>query len=193
VSDISVAVAMPLVESVKMQTVMSLLQITSQPKQTITVIFVKDSLLHEARRSAVLKAQSIGATHLLFLDSDMVVPGDIVQKLVAHNKYIVGVNSHIKALPSKTTVKFMNEKGDYMEYDGEMPKELFKCYSVGTGVMLVNMKIFKIIEKPWFFYQTDGDNFQGEDIWFCKQAHEKGIDVWCDPTIEIGHVGDYVY
>jgi hypothetical protein len=35
--------------------------------------------------------------------------------------------------------------------------------------------------------------FIGEDVNFCKRANEMGLEVWCDPTIRIGHIGEYLY
>jgi hypothetical protein len=33
----------------------------------------------------------------------------------------------------------------------------------------------------------------GEDLYFCRKARAWGLEVWCDPTIEIKHIGDYEY
>ena len=189
-SEIKVVIGMPLIESIKMETVISLLGITSNVKQSTSVVFVKGSLIHDARKSIVLKAQSVGATHLLFLDSDMSVDSDIIDRLLADGKDIVGVNSHTKSIPPYSTVKFLNDEGKiYVE--NNIPKELFKCYACGTGVMLINMKVFSVIDKPWFFY--DLDEQISEDVWFCRQAQRKGIEVFVDPTVRVGHVGDYEY
>jgi hypothetical protein len=34
---------------------------------------------------------------------------------------------------------------------------------------------------------------QGEDMAFFADLRELGYDVWLDPTIQLGHVGNYVY
>jgi len=33
----------------------------------------------------------------------------------------------------------------------------------------------------------------GEDVAFCQQAAEAGLEIWCDPTITLSHIGDYHY
>ena len=191
-SEIRVVIGMPLVESIKMETVISLLGITSNVKQSTSVIFVKGSLIHDARKSIVLKAQSVGATHLLFMDSDMTAPNDTIDRLLAHGKDIVGVNSHTKSIPTYSTVKMINDEGKII-VENNIPKELFKVYACGTGILLVTMRVFDIIDKPWFFYDPDEKAPISEDVWFCRQAQRKGIEVFCDPTLKIGHVGSYEY
>jgi hypothetical protein len=60
--------------------------------------------------------------------------------------------------------------------------------------MLVDTGVFKLIDMPWFFFKSLGGNaFMGEDYWFCERAKEKGIEIWCDPTIAVGHLGTYQY
>ena len=41
--------------------------------------------------------------------------------------------------------------------------------------------------------ELDDTDFVGEDIYFCKKVNEAGFGVWCDPTIDVGHLGLYRY
>jgi len=75
----------------------------------------------------------------------------------------------------------------------ELPSTLFKCYSVPNGFMLVNMKVFDLISYPYFKNDWEGDGFKGGDIYFCENVRKAGIDVWCDPTVTVGHIGSYTY
>ena len=43
-------------------------------------------------------------------------------------------------------------------------------------------------------YQKYGNCFTpydqlGEDLAFCKKADELGIEIWCEPTVRVGHIG----
>jgi len=67
------------------------------------------------------------------------------------------------------------------------------------GVGLIDMRVFERIEKPYFEFITykKGD-FKGmvkigEDGSFCEKVKKVGIDIYCDPTIAIGHLGEYEY
>lgn len=190
--DTKIAIAMPLVESIKMQAVISMLDIVSNAKHQIDFIFVKDTMVHVARTSAVLKSRSIDATHIMFLDSDMSVEGKVIETLLSYDKDIVGVNYHAKHLPLESVLKFQDEDGKTVQT--VVPKGLGKCYAVGTGCVLIRMDVFERIEKPWFFYEEDEDKpSMTEDVWFCRQAHRKGIDVWYTTDIVAKHIGEFEY
>jgi len=134
-----------------------------------------------------------GSSHVFFLDSDMVVKGDVIQRLARHNKAVVGAMYNERRLPLTSTVKVKKDGVLSNSTTTELPKQLFQCYAVGTGCMLIDIKVFEKIEKPWFFFSSfpDGSLDYGEDVWFCDQVQKAGLSVWCDPTIEIKHVGEY--
>jgi hypothetical protein len=98
-------------------------------------------------------------------------------------------------------VGLMNEKGEYMHPDKHtawqmrIPNSLFKAYFVGAGIMLIDMKVFDRIEKPYFIFTTDenGQVVNGEDGHFCDNVKKAGMNVWCDPQIEVFHLGEYAY
>jgi hypothetical protein len=100
----------------------------------------------------------------------------------------------MRSLPLAPTVKFI-EDGKVVKK--EIPKELFKCSAIATACMLIDMRVFDMIDKPYFWFENLSrpglDDFMGEDVWFCRQAERKGIGIWCDPTIKTGHIGDYIY
>lgn len=138
-----------------------------------------------------------GATHLLFVDSDMLFPADTIPKLLAHKKEIVGIKYKKREFPVKWV---------YQPLEGvpESETELFKVAHVGTGLMLIDLSIFKTLGQPknegerptpWFSFGRDsqGALAMGEDVWFCNVARDAGLDVWVDPTIKVGHIGEYIY
>lgn len=153
-------------------------------------------MVDQARNEAAKEALSVGASHLLFIDSDMIFPEDGILTLASRDKLIIGANYNLRRLPLMSTVKMSDENGEMTQVVGEqIPKYPFKCYAVGTGFMLIRTEVFRILEgdKPWFFYESKEDGTIGEDVNFCKKARAKGIDIWCDPTIEVKHIGDYAY
>lgn len=152
-------------------------------------------LIDYNRNKSVNEALRLGASHLLFVDSDMAFPQDAVVTLASREKDIIGVPYNYK-IPNKawTTIKIMGEDGTFVQTD-KIPTELFKAGAVGTGFMLIKTEIFKTIPKPWFFYKyiEEDDYTAGTDIYFCEKAREYGYDIWCDPTIPMKHIGDYAY
>lgn len=191
--DIRVGIGIPCLSStIHMQTAMSLMQTISTFKHPISIFFVNNTYLHIARKKLAFEAHERKMTHLLFVDSDMSFKGDTLGKLMARKKDIIGVNYNHRSLPLMSTVRVRTKDGKHMQV-AEIPDKLFECDAVATGCMLIDMKVFEKIEKPWFFYKDDDVLPIGEDIWFCIQAKKAGFKIWCDPTIPVTHVGEYEY
>lgn len=60
----------------------------------------------------------------------------------------------------------------------------------GTGIILINVKVFGAIEEPWFTI-IDGKNLfvMPEDFEFCRKAKEKGFKIMADPRFTTNHYG----
>jgi predicted O-methyltransferase YrrM len=175
-------------------TVISLLSIVGGSEWPTHTVLQHGCYVHENREKIVKEAQAVGASHVLFIDSDMYLPPKTVNKLLAHDKDIIGVNYNQREFPLVSTIKFADDKENLIPVPGDdVPKTLFKCFAVGTGCLLVKMSVFQRIDTPWFWFDTYKGDILGEDIWFCRQAHRKGIEVWCDPTIDVKHIGNYAY
>lgn len=129
-----------------------------------------------------------GATHLLFVDADMLFPSDVIPKMLAHKKEIVGVKYKKRQFPVEWLLK-------PLEGEAESETEAFKVSHVGTGLMLIDLKVFATMPGPWFNFGRDsqGALAMGEDVWFCNSARDAGFDTWVDPTINTGHIGEYIY
>lgn len=186
---------------VKAQTTGSMIRMAHQFPYDLHVVMATDGVSAPENRTYIVReAMKAKYSHILFSDDDMVFNPDTLGRLLAHNKPIVGTAPNMRCFPPKTTVRFMDEAGEllpehHVEPDFKMPTELFKCYAVGTGLLLVEMEVFKTIDFPWFQFEFTEAGFvkTGEDVFFCKQAKKKGYDVWCDPTITVLHCGDFLY
>lgn len=138
----------------------------------------------------VKEAKKLGATHLLFVDSDMVFPASTLKTLLSRDKDIIGVEYNKRQFPLQTVTAYMPdvEKSE---------TEPFKVGVAGTGVMLIKLDIFDNpkMDKNWFSFgrNAEGKNVIGEDGWFCNTARDAGYDVWVDPSIKVWHAGEYLY
>lgn len=195
-----IAIAMVTNRQVKPRTVLSLAKMIEHTKEdTHTIVSTEGYTTAEGRSYCVIQALKHNCSHILFIDDDMTFPEDTIERLLAHGKEIVGVNSMSRTLPLTTTVALLKD-GEHWPHDHvppyyKMPTELFEVYSIGMGVALIDLSIFDTIEKPWFKFHTheSGKILIGEDAWMCLQARNKGYKIWCDPTLSIGHWGEFNY
>lgn len=144
-------------------------------------------------------ARKQGMTHIMFIDTDMIFPEDGISRLLSHNKDIVGGNYNVRLDPtsgefSGPTVKMLVDGKPVSMLAEGFPTELFKCYALPLGFMLVKLPVFDKMLRPYFETHVDNNNkHTTEDIDFCQKANEAGFELWCDPTIRIGHIGSYTY
>jgi len=148
----------------------------------------------ENRNSLAAKACQNNCTHILMIDDDMMFPRDLLIRLLKHDKEIVGVNYHPRMLCTLYMVGLFGEEGRNTKEE-DLPKELFKCRGIGFGAVLIKTKLFHELERPWFDWEIfeTGMIKEGEDFYFCTKARKAGYDIWCDPTIKMGHIGKYTY
>jgi len=187
---------------VQPKTLLSLLELAHYSNHDLHfVVATEGYTTAQGRIYCVVQAQKNGSDYLLFVDDDMTLEKDALDRLLAHGKEIVGVNAYSRTLPLSTTLMMMDEKGKYKdpskhtEWEMRVPEELFEVLAIGTGVALIKMEVFEKIKKPWFKFDMheDGYMLQGEDAWFCSQARKAGYKIWADGSLKIGHIGNYIY
>lgn len=155
--------------------------------------FLEGTLIHKLRNTALDNARELKADYLMFIDSDLTFPEHSIQVLINDNFDIVGGMYHMKELPLINTIKMLDENGNKLSGKVKIPSEPFKCYAIPTGFMLIKLDAIKSLKNPFQFDVNDDGSYVGEDIYFCRKAKEIGLDIWCDPRIEIGHIGNYIY
>jgi len=158
------------------------------------VFAVSGSMLPDVRHRCVYEAAKWDATHLLTLDADMLVPRDTLQMLLRHGKPIVGANYSRRQIGTLTTCHGLDGETVYTE---EGDTRLLEVAHVGTGCLLVDMRVFDALDLPYFAFETDasGVGLVGEDVYFCRKARAVGFQVFCDQQLswEIGHIGETTY
>lgn len=187
-----VLIAVPTLDTIKTETVSSLFGAVAMLNARAKLHIHVSSLIHDARNKCVDAAIAAGATHLMFIDSDMKFPPEAIQKLINQDKDIIGGLYYRKQPPH---FPLIHEKdGNRIVIPRSFnKKEPFKVFGTGTGFMLIKTKVFKKLEPPWFYFGNFKGKAIGEDIYFCKKAQEKGFEVWCDPTLGLQHMGIYPF
>ncbi len=185
-------------ENIKALTNLSLMELLGRESDKVVYSNQIGGYKPHGMNNLVRDAREVGATHLLNIDSDMTFPPDALERLLKADRDIVGAaynqrGNHLDQGAPTTTVKFLGENGYKAVQPGDFPTELFECGAVGLGLTLINMRVFDSLPFPWFHTTETMEEHSTEDIVFCKEAREKGFEVWCDPTLLMGHIGSYIY
>lgn len=155
------------------------------------------SILPMQRAMLVDAALSEGCDWLLWIDSDMRFPKDALDRLLKHDKPIVGCNYATRKIPVRPTA--FRELGGQpvLCHTRANSTGLEEVAGMGMGFMLTNAEVFHKTPKPWFqfLYSTANDRYHGEDLFFLSRAAEQGFNAYVDHDLskDIGHVGQLVF
>lgn len=166
-------------------------------EKDITVSSIVSSILPEARQRLVGEAWKWGATHLLFVDSDMAFPFDAFTRLVQHGMPIVGCNYARKNLMGLPTAYCEDDELIGSLYGEKDSEGLRPVKHMGFGLCLIDMRVFEAIDFPFFMFEPtkDGFKFKGEDVYFFEKCREAGLTPMVDMALseEVKHLGDFEY
>ena len=133
------------------------------------------------------------ATHILQIDSDMMFPMDGLERLLSHDKDIVGA-FYNKRVPPYETVGHLLHAPDISK-GGLYPADLMP-----HGFVLIKREVFEKLKSPWYYEsfdpacvtEKDPDGLVGEDVNFSRDCVKAGIEMWCDAdlTFECAHIGE---
>ena len=156
------------------------------------------TLIVNQREQLVELAKHAGSTHILWLDSDMMFPADVAQRLLKHSKPIVAANYATRSYPHKT-VAYQRLEGweDYLVNTPGKGLELIPVQAVGMGCMLTEMAVYDKMHKPVFnttWFPELNDHI-GEDFTFCKNARDLGYEILIDndASLNVSHLGTFAF
>jgi hypothetical protein len=164
----------------------------------IRIHTVQTSIIARSRESLVFSALQADCTHMLFLDSDMRFPRHTLLHLLSRNEYIVGANYATRAMPVRP-VTFRDDADPSLRVYTEAGQTgLEEVPSIGFGVVLIDLDVFRSLSRPWFSFEWDAQSRQleGEDVGFCRKARrELGAKVYVDHDLshEVKHIGSWEF
>lgn len=170
----------------------------------ITYEIAHATYLHDGRNLIVNRAKEIGATHIIWIDADMVFPHHSFETLLNHDLDYVGVNYATRQPPHFFTAMVRILKGENEEdldlqdvlgytpvYTTDNSFGLERVDSIGFGLCVTAVHLFDKIEKPWFEYQyiPAKDSHAGEDIYLSKKL-ESIVPLYVDHDLskQVKHI-----
>lgn len=203
---VRVLVSMPSMGNPSFKTLQSLVRYASSEKNHQPVFhFPEGSVLHRARNMAVVAAINQNCDYLMFIDDDMTFLPDSIDTLISRDKDIIGGLCFQRKEPLTPVAKHRENNRIYNYTFNEIKDfdKPFEVYATGTGFLLIKAEVLKQLNPPHFYFAKHKDfmlealpypeDDMSEDTSFMIKAQTAGFEVWVDPTVFVGHVGDKVY
>ena len=163
----------------------------------------KNTLIYDARNRIAAAAISGGFDRVFWVDSDMVIPRNALMQLSADMDqgldYVAGL-CFTRSMPIHPVVysainysmsqgKVESSADVYSDYP---QNTLFKCAGTGFGCVMTSTALLQAVIKEYGTPFTPIVRL-GEDMGFCYKATSIGASLWCDSSVKLGHVGEFVY
>lgn len=136
-----------------------------------------------------------GFTHILFLDDDLVIPPDLLTKLLSHDKDIVTGLYLMRNFPHQPILfEQSNDSGQCLWYrhKDEHNTDLVEVVSAGLGCCLIKTSIFSKLEKPYVRLGEIEVDHWCDDLGFFKRVREANIKIYCDLSVQCGHMATVI-
>lgn len=172
------------------------------PRFSCNVNYNRGTYLDQNREELSEKAIEDKYDYLFFIDSDMVFPGKVLDKLYDRHKDVVGAVYTLRGgiYHGPCMYEYRPEERDFMQFKRWPLNKCIKVGGIGTGMLLIKVEALKKIPYPRFSFmpaQSADDKGRvrrlGEDLSFCVRCHENGIKIYGDTSMTIGHEGTKVW
>src|SRR5688572_20586451 len=154
--------------------------------------FCPGTYQHVGREWVLEQAIKRGATHLLWLDTDMTFQREVAVLLSMHNQPIVGSNYRVRQPSGLFTAQRDGQRIDtHADSYG-----LEAVDAMGFGVVLMRTDLVQDMPRPWFRHGINNEGGDiGEDIMFCRALRAAGQTIYIDHDISksVSHVGQCDY
>lgn len=164
----------------------------------------KTGVRTDRNRNELLKmALEIGYDYILWLDTDMLFPTNIIEKYLKAEKEIIGCLYYKRGVPFAPVGYYKSRKKDF-SYNSLDPKtlpvdEVIEVDGLGFGGMFVKTSVYREMgEDKWSKYgdeyhiPLEGGNHLTHDLEFCRLAQEHGHHIYLHTGIKPGHLTEFV-
>lgn len=189
-----ILIAVPSMDQVPVQFCQSL-AVMNKVGDECGIAFQVGSLIYTSRNKLAMLAIEKEADYVLWLDSDMVFPPDVLERLLKvkdRGDIITGVYYRRVEPYHPVLFKSLEISDDECHFEDErdIKKEPFEVAACGFGCVLTptNVLIDVLAKFGDLFSPISG---MGEDLAFCWRARQCGYNIIADPTFYLGHIGHY--
>jgi len=165
----------------------------------LKLIIATGSLIPRQRETLIDTALKIeGITHILFLDSDMRFPKNLLPRLLTRDVPAICASYTERSEPFRP-VSFADSK-DYSKRVWTRPEDTgtVRIAACGFGLLLLQTDMVRKMKKPRFlvgYLPTGEGTHMGEDIYFFMKMEAMGVPLLLDHDVtkEVRHIGRFEY
>jgi len=169
--------------------------IKNKREDKLSIVTQRGYQIDQQRNQLVEAALEYKQTHLLFLDTDMGFPRDMIVRMIEDFEQnedqgveaITGLYFHKSEPYMPHVYATWDTKKELFGVAGAFPiNSLFKVAGAGFGCCMVKAEVFKRTEKPWFLMGGGlyGKKGLGEDLYFCRKSN---LLMLCDTRLQCEH------
>lgn len=172
-----------------------------KPENTFFTV-VKNTLIYIGRNIIATNAVEHDFDRVLWLDSDMRFPPDMIFRLAEDmdNGYDLVTGLYFTRKPPIKPNAFSElhwrKDGDKVDSGCEWlwtyPEDLTEIKACGFGCCMTSVDIIKKVGDKFGVLFTPFEGL-GEDMSFCLRVSQVGGKMACDPRIKCDHIGQAVY
>ena len=136
------------------------------------------------------------ATHLLTIDDDHIFQHDALERLMAHDKDIVGALAFLRSEDNSTSLApSMYQRGriqppGYKTHDQWQFGDLVEVDAMGMAMVLIKRHVLETVAPPWWWLGPTPEEPLGEDFYFCWRAQQAGFKLYVDTALEVPHLSE---
>jgi hypothetical protein len=160
--------------------------------RNVSIGWIASTYIHVGRDLFLEAARKQGATHILWLDTDMSFPRSAALQLLAHDLPIVGCNYRVRQPSGLFTARRAGERVATFDYS----TGLEAVDEIGFGVVLMRTDVVADMPRPWFRHGlNDVGGDIGEDVMFCRGLAHAGYTICIDHDLskQVKHIGQHAY
>jgi len=214
----SIFIAMPCYDSVKINTMLSVIKLVQQLGKSgieVGIHTMKSPLIHQARNYLTSVFLTTEYQYMLFVDSDVEFEPEAVIRMMVAKKRIVCTPYRVKSVDTSKhiygAIEFKDPKNILILAEGFVEIE-----AGPTGLMLIDRKVFERIIKNHpelkitnkatphadksheFYYNFFDFGFNdgyamGEDVSFCRLARDNDFRIFANIESSTTHHGAYAW
>ena len=180
------------------QTAMSLMSLVYPENTIIKFHLIGSCLIYDSREKIVQFAEKENADWILFVDSDMILPSDVLLKFV-NSRLDEKELDFVGGMCFKRTQPFQpcfytkarinpETKKPILETPINFPESgMLEVEGMGMACTFIRKNAWKKIKQKHenMFFPYPGI---GEDLSFCTRARMEGIKMYVDLSVNVGHI-----